>query len=69
MWGLTLEGQELDDIKALLHNRFLNDNISVAHWLDGSGVTPGVWLEKDEQDFRELCRKHFAPKDALPING
>lgn len=61
MWALTLEPAEQDRIKAAAHARFLADGMHVANWLN-DGVSPSIWLESEEQEFREMARNHFAPK-------
>lgn len=58
MWGLTLEDAERDEIKALAHSRYMSDDMSVAHFMN-DGVTPGQWLEKDEEDFRKMAKEYF----------
>lgn len=62
MWGLTLDDAERDRIKAAVHHRFLRDGVSVADWING-GVTPGWWLKSDEEEFRAMAKKAFAPKE------
>lgn len=66
MWALTLEDGERDRIKAAAHERFLSDGHSVSHWLN-NGVTPGSWVSADEDAFREMARKAFAPKSSVDI--
>ena len=61
MWGLTLDDKDRDRIKAAVHNRFLNDKMHIAHWLN-NGITPSRWLSADEEEFRAMVRKAFAPK-------
>lgn len=62
MFGLTLDDKKRDRIKAAAHERFLKDGVSVSHWFN-NGVTPGQYLSADEDKFREMCRKAFAPKE------
>ena len=62
MWALTLNGSDQDRIKAAVHQRFLRDGMSVADWING-GVTPGWWLKSDEEEFRAMAKKAFAPKE------
>ena len=62
MWALTLDGADQDRIKAAVHQRFLRDGMSVADWING-GVTPGWWLQSDEEEFRAMAKKAFAPKE------
>ena len=60
MFGLCLEGEERDRIKAEVRQRFLGDVASVKEWLgDGSGA----WLAADEDAFRDMVRKAFAPRE------
>jgi hypothetical protein len=61
LWGITLDDAERDRIKAAAHQRFLNENTSVAEWLN-DGITPSHWLAAEEDEFREMARKAFAPK-------
>jgi len=61
MWALTLEDDERDRIKAAAYERFLRDGMSVAQWFN-DGVLPSKWLAADEEQFREMTRKAFAPK-------
>lgn len=62
MWGLTLDDAERDRIRAAAYDRFLGDSASVGHWLSPSGVTQSGWMAADEDEFREMARKAFAPK-------
>lgn len=62
LWGLTLDDAERDRIKAAAHQRFLRDGISVGTWLN-NGVEPSQWLVSDEEEFRDMARKAFGPKD------
>lgn len=62
MWALTLTTEEQDRIKAAAHDRFLNNKAYVAHWFTGGAYT-GKWLVADEEEFREMARKVFAPKE------
>ena len=62
MWALTLTTEEQDRIKAAAHDRFLNNKTYVAHWFTEGGYT-GKWLVADEEEFREMTRKVFAPKE------
>lgn len=59
MWGLTLSDDERKRVKAAARDRFLSEKSSVAHWLSTDGVTPGMWLCSDEDEFRELVRRVF----------
>ena len=63
MWALTLTAEEQDRIKAAAHDRFLNNKAYVAHWFTGGGYTTGKWLVADEEEFREMAREVFAPKE------
>ena len=62
MWGLTLDDDERDRIKAAAHARFLHDGMHVANWLNSDGVSPGSWLKADEDEFRAMAKAAFAPK-------
>jgi hypothetical protein len=62
MWGLTLDDQYKDRIKAAAHARFLHDGISVSHWLNQDGVSPASWFEADEIEFRKMAKTAFGPK-------
>lgn len=62
MWGLTLDDAERNRIKAAAHHRFLRDGISVGTWLN-DGVEPSKWLTSDAEEFRDMARKAFGPKD------
>lgn len=61
-WGLTLNDAERDRVKAAVYQRFLRDGMSVGKWL-GNGIEPSQWLVSEEEDFREMARKAFGPKD------
>lgn len=63
MWSITLDDAERDRIKAAAYDRFLKKGMSVSHWLSDDGRTPGHWLVADEEEFREMARKAFAPKE------
>ena len=60
MWGLTLDDDERDRVKAAAHQRFLADGTHVANWFN-RGVTPGSWLSADEAEFRAMAKKSFGP--------
>lgn len=62
MWGLTLDDAERDRIKLAVHARFLRKDMAVAHWLN-NGVAPSSYMQADEDAFREMARKAFAPGD------
>lgn len=61
MWGLTLDKDERDRIKAAVHERFLRDGMNVAKWFS-NGRDPGSWLAADDEEFRAMAREYFAPK-------
>jgi len=62
MWGLTVDNTVRDRIKAAVYGRYLSDNFHVAHWLTDHGDSPSVWLKADEEAFRKLAKRMFAPK-------
>jgi hypothetical protein len=62
MWGLTLENEERDRIKAAAYNRFLNNDMNVSSWMN-NGINPGSWIRSDEEEFREMIKKVFKPKE------
>lgn len=62
MWGLTLDDDERDRIKAAVHERFLSDRMHVAEWFSDTGGTPGAWLHADEIEFRKMAKLAFGPK-------
>ena len=64
LWGLTLSDEERDRIKAAAYQRFLSPGGSMADWLSPDGAMPGAWLAADEEAFREMARKAFAPAAA-----
>ena len=39
------------------------DGMSVKSWLHPSGISPSSWLASDEEEFREMAKKAFAPKE------
>ena len=59
MFGLTLDSEEQDRIKAAGYERFLSARMHVAEY-----HTPGVssYLTADDDEFRAMCAKLFAPK-------
>lgn len=61
MWGMTLEQDVIDRIKAAAHQRHLRNDMEIARWLN-NGVMPRSWLSADEEEFREMARVAFAPK-------
>jgi hypothetical protein len=62
MWGLTLPQEDRDRIKLAAHEKYLAARSSVAHWWN-DGVTPAVgYMVADEEAFREMARKAFAPE-------
>jgi len=62
MWGLTLDDEEKDRIKAAVYNRFLSDNMNVSHWLN-NGISPSSWLTSTEEEFRNMAKEAFKPKE------
>lgn len=62
MWGLTLSVAEQARIKAAAHDRFLSDQRSASEWF--AMCQSGQWLAADEEQFMEMARVAFAPKDA-----
>jgi len=63
MWGLVVDEKTRDRIKAMAHDRFLGEDASVSHWLSPNGVELSSWLHSDAEEFREMVRKEFAPKE------
>lgn len=61
MFGMTLNDKEQERIKAAAYQRFLADGISVKDYLPG-GANAGSWLVSEEEEFREMCKKLFAPE-------
>jgi hypothetical protein len=62
MWGLTVDNTVRDRIKAAVYGRYLSNNFHVADWLTDHGGSPGTWLKADEEAFRKLAKRMFAPK-------
>lgn len=62
MWAMTLDDADRDRIKAAGHARFLADKMHVADWIN-DGVSPGMWSVADENEFRVMAKKHFAPNE------
>lgn len=62
MWGLTLDKERRDRIKAAAHNRFLRDGMHVANWIN-NGISPGTWFVADEAKFRTMAKAAFSPTD------
>lgn len=62
MWGLTIEDETKERIKASVYSRSLRDGISVYDWIDG-GVSPGKWLTASEDEFRAMAKELFKPKE------
>lgn len=63
MFGLTLNDADRDRVKAAVHDRFLRDGVHVADWFNG-GAQVSAWFSEDEDAFREMARKAFAPSKA-----
>lgn len=62
MWGITLNAEDQTRIKAAVYNQFLKPGMSVMQWLN-NGILPSKWLTSDEQEFREMIKQTFLPKD------
>lgn len=62
MWGLVVDGAIRDRIKAAAHDRFLSERVSVNKWWN-DGQEASHWYTSTEEEFREMARKAFAPKD------
>ena len=60
MWGLTLSDEDRDRVKAAMHEEFLGKDRVVSHYLN-NGVSPGMWLSADDEEFREMARDAFRP--------
>ena len=61
MWALVADIDTQDRIKAAAHQRFLSERHAVAQWFN-DGAYPSSWLKADENEFREMARKAFAPR-------
>lgn len=62
LWGLTLDNEERDRIKAAAYNRFLSDRMTVSHWFN-NGISPSTWLVSDDEEFRKMAKEAFKPKE------
>ena len=62
MWGLTLDDEEKDRIKAAVYNRFLSSDMNISYWLN-NGISPSTWSTADEDEFRKMAREVFKPKE------
>ncbi len=67
MWGLTLDNDARDRIKAAAYDRMLKDK-AVCSYLSEDGTTPGRWLSSDAAEFREMARKAFAPAEPVTVS-
>ena len=58
MFGLTLPAADQERIKAAAYEEFLSPDRSVREY-----ITSGhQWLVSEEEEFREMARKLFAPR-------
>lgn len=62
MFSLAITEKDRRRIKAMVHASMLSDRHSVAHYMEG-GAMPGMWLNADEESFRQMCREAFLPKE------
>lgn len=62
MWAMTLSDADRDRIKCLAHDVFLKEHVSVVEiWQDTGSF--GAYLAADDDAFREMARKAFAPRE------
>ena len=64
MWGLTMTAAVQNRVKAAVYERFLREHMDVSHWLPSDVSQPDKWMRANEDDFREMARIMFAPRDA-----
>lgn len=62
MWGLTLDDADRDRIKAACADRFFQNGASLGSWLSRDGTEPSSYLKADEDEFRSMVARVFAPK-------
>lgn len=62
MWGMVIDQETKDRIKAAAHERFLSNRMDVSKWFN-NGIHPNSWLIANEKDFREMAKEAFSPKD------
>lgn len=62
MWGLVVDDELRERVKAAAYQRFLDQRNSVAQWLNPDGVVAGSWLQSEEDEFRKMVNKAFKPK-------
>lgn len=60
MWGLTLNVDKRERVRAAAYEMFLAQGKSVSHWLH-DGHNPGQWYVADEEDFRKMAAEAFSP--------
>ena len=62
MWGLALDKEKQERIRAAAHQRFLADAYGVSKYMN-DGIMPRKWLVSDDKEFREMAKKAFAPSE------
>lgn len=71
MWGLTLSEEDQDRIRAILYERFFAEKngvkADVSRWWSDS-FPPGSFLTATVEEFREMVRKVFFPRNSGEIN-
>jgi hypothetical protein len=61
LWGMVADQELQDRVKAAAHERFLADRMDVAKWFTGK-ENPSRYLTADDEEFRAMAKKAFAPK-------
>lgn len=60
MWGLVVDNETRQRVKAMAHERFLSNRMSVSRWMN-DGIQPSKWLVADEEEFRTMVAEAFNP--------
>lgn len=60
MFGMVMDDETKDRIKAAAYQHFLSDRIHVADYYSNASYE---WMEAGEDEFRRMCRELFAPEN------
>ena len=63
MFGLTLKDEDRDRIKAAAYQRFLSGGLK--EYLPGGINSATGWMQADEDEFHEMVRVAFTPKEKV----
>ena len=62
MFALISTDKDRERVRAAMYARFLREDMSVAHWLNG-GTEPRKWMTADVEELRTMFLNEFSPTE------